>query len=95
MQSTSEHSLEKKASASAIETAAIATNPHNLKGESSDANPAAVGVVGGPKFEVPNLNKLFFKKLAISAILITLVFWGKYDTSFILSMFPSSTKLNV
>jgi hypothetical protein len=81
MQTASEHSLEKRASASAIETAATPANPSNLKGESDGAKPAAASVVGGPKFEVPNLNKLFFKKLAISAILITLVFWGKYEAS--------------
>ncbi|RAO69141.1 uncharacterized protein BHQ10_005153 [Talaromyces amestolkiae] len=75
MQSASEHSLEKRASTSAIETAPTQADALNSKVESDDAKPASTSVIAGPKFEVPNLNKLFFKKLAISAILITLVFW--------------------
>lgn len=79
MQSASEHSLEKRASTSAIETAPTQADALNSKVESDDAKPASTSVIAGPKFEVPNLNKLFFKKLAISAILITLVFWGKHQ----------------
>lgn len=91
MQSASEHSIEKRASTSAIETAHTQADALNPKSESRDAKPVPVNVVAGPKFEVPNLNKLFFKKLAISAILITLVFWGNYQSH--ISNVPFSTQL--
>lgn len=63
MQSASKHSLEKRPSASAIETAVTPADPLNPRGESGDAKSAAVSIVAGPKFEVPNLDKLFLSYL--------------------------------
>lgn len=84
MQSVSETSLENKADESVIKTATpTATPAHPLKND-NDVKPN--NVVGGPKFEVPNLDKMFFKKLAISSILIALVFWGEQSTCSKLSL---------